>query len=537
MNVDTQEKEKGARRKRAPFKAFFILLPFLAILTLELFLRAIGFEYWPERPDPTCLPYLASRVEGDKTIYEPSRYYQLWNHHFQVQVPKEKEHKRIACLGGSATYGGSFGRPGSFSEWLSVMLSAVDRDAKWEVINAGQNGASSFGVLGIAAEIMMTRPDLVIIYCGNNEFRYHRLNPRPDCRGAWLKKIKLDSRTLRLGGMIADKLSNSEDKSKFDAGRVIGRGVEEIDSLWECGWDVENEEEVFRRYAGNLDKMVQAAKQGGARVFLCSIPVNLKDREPFGKYDEAGLEERTLREVNGFLDAGDEKYLEGDVKKALDYYIKAEESAPALARVKYRIACSYFSLGEKELASRHFHAALDLEAIKDRANGRINAAIREVAQKNGVTFVDLESAMADNSSAGIPGDDEFSDEVHPTLSGYEIIAERLLAAMIEEELVEPDKEWIQTARGARDYYRDHMPHDFLYASYMNAAKYNAAAARFERAKYYIKRAIQYKPADDEALDLLFALEKIKPPGIEQEAPWGTFDYALTLSGGKGKAKR
>lgn len=90
---------------------------------------------------------------------------------------------RIACLGGSSTYGHT---PTSNEKTWPARLEAHLREAypnrKIEVINAGTSGYSTFeSVVNLAFRVVEFEPDLVIVYHSINDMRCALYpNPQPD---------------------------------------------------------------------------------------------------------------------------------------------------------------------------------------------------------------------------------------------------------------------------------------------------------------------------------------------------------------------
>ncbi|MBM4087298.1 MAG: SGNH/GDSL hydrolase family protein, partial [Planctomycetes bacterium] len=82
---------------------------------------------------------------------------------------------RLFCLGDSAAYGRPYFPQAAFSAWLARDLRIALPGRPIEVINAAQPGMDSFGVRLVAGEALQFQPDLIIVYCGNNEFLPHNL--------------------------------------------------------------------------------------------------------------------------------------------------------------------------------------------------------------------------------------------------------------------------------------------------------------------------------------------------------------------------
>ena len=87
--------------------------------------------------------------------------------------------------------------------------------------------------------------------------------------------------------------------------------------------------------------------------------------------------------------------------------------------------------GQRVEATRAFEQARDLDQIRFRASGDINGVIRSWNGRRGLTLVDLEPAFQAASPAGIPGYDLFTDHLHPTQQGYELMGRTFLPAVLD----------------------------------------------------------------------------------------------------------
>ncbi len=81
---------------------------------------------------------------------------------------------RAFCVGGSTTYGRPYTPRTSFCSWLEDFLNYVDREHKWEVINAGGVSYASYRIALLIEELIQYEPDLVVVYTGHNEFLERR---------------------------------------------------------------------------------------------------------------------------------------------------------------------------------------------------------------------------------------------------------------------------------------------------------------------------------------------------------------------------
>ena len=127
----------------------------------------------------------------------------------------------------------------------------------------------------------------------------------------------------------------------------------------------------------------------------------------------------------GISEAGVADIREGRAQKVYVFAKKALERDDGLAIFHYLIAKSLDSLGKPSEARKHYILARDLDGFPHRSISSFNEAVREIAEKKGARFCDIEKAFADTSPDKIPGNNIFIDQCHPNKEGHRLIAEKL----------------------------------------------------------------------------------------------------------------
>ncbi|HKQ39314.1 MAG TPA: hypothetical protein VJ063_14645, partial [Verrucomicrobiae bacterium] len=347
-------------------KWLFRLAPILLLLSLPLIvegaLRLFGVGC------PTC--FLVRK--GDYWFPNDKFAVQFFGRHstsrpvyFRVPVQKPTHGVRIVVLGESA----AMGTPDPafcFGRILEVMLEgAVGPKDKVELVNAAMRGIDSHIVRKIAMDCARLRPDVFIIYMGNNEvIGLH--GPEPGCsrlsQWPWFMRAADFLKSTRLGQLL-DKAKGKRKKAE-----TIAQDMEFFRKhrLAPDDW---RREAVRQHLFANLRDICRAGKKAGAKVIVSTVPVNMKDFPPLG---------------------------------SIPSRYNAEEQ---------------FRLG-------HFQEALDWDALQFRADSKLNEKIREVATNEAV-LVDSVKTFAD-AEDGTPGAKLFRDHVHPTFEGDYLLAKTLL---------------------------------------------------------------------------------------------------------------
>ena len=164
---------------------------------------------------------------------------------------------RIVAVGDSCTFGGSWNQ--AYPYFLERLLSS-STTSKFEVINAGIEGYNStFALARIREEVIPLSPDLVIIYIGWNDLM--KVNPdnlSKRGRYTWLATFIDKSYLMKaLNKLLFYYLRPMVQKPKLESSE---QDLHVFDQF------------VPTVYEENLERMVLAVKEGGARVLLLTRP-------------------------------------------------------------------------------------------------------------------------------------------------------------------------------------------------------------------------------------------------------------------------
>jgi tetratricopeptide (TPR) repeat protein len=336
---------------------------------------------------------------------------------------------RIFVLGSSAAQGvpdPSF----SFGRILEVMLRKRYPGVPFEVVNAAMTAINSHVVLQIARDCATYEPDLFVVYTGNNEVVgpygpatvFQRWSPsRTMIRAnAWAKSMRtgqlLDSFLERLGAR-GNSPSAWRGMQMFTGNCVAA--------------DDPRLEAVYENFRQNLSDVCQVARRAGAGVILSTVAVNLKDCPPFSSLHRSGLSAEQLAEWKSIYEAGIK--LEGEKRwlEAIAKYEAAAQIDDHFAELPYRRGRCLLAAGRVVEARGQYVLARDLDALRFRADSRLNAIIREVGSEQGGTGVrlaDAEQSLAKGASgaSGLCGEESFYEHVHLKFDGNYLLARTVL---------------------------------------------------------------------------------------------------------------
>jgi len=330
---------------------------------------------------------------------------------------------RIFILGGSA----AAGTPEStfhFGQILQAMLRHRYPHTRFEVINAAMTAINSHTVREIARNCAARQPDVFVVYMGNNEV----VGPygpgggfAPFSPSLTTIRLSLWAKSTRTGQLLAGLLGGLGDRQPAGG----WRGMEMADRAG-VGPDDPRLENVYRHLRANLADICQAAHDASAKVVLCTVAVNLRDCPPFASRHRAGLSDADEARFQRFFDAGVARNSAGNLAAAVDAYQQALAVDGCHGETHFRLARCLEALARADEARRSYVRARDCDALRFRADSRINETIRQFAAeaRGKADLVDFERELAKHPASpnGIPGDALFYEHVHLRFEGNYALA-------------------------------------------------------------------------------------------------------------------
>ncbi len=419
-----------------------MLAPLLLLLLLEAGLRLGGYGY----PTSFLLPVKSGTVYTDNEkfawqFYSPDT--ALRPNPFMVSAVKPSQAIRICILGESAAAGTpdpSFG----FGRILEVMLRRQFPQKHIEVINAAMRGINSHIVLPIARDCARLKPDLFIVYMGNNEVvGLHAPGPKSGYLTPhrsllrlvqWCKATRLGQLTspaLQQWGLLGGHPKGEQQDMAFFRERRLAM-------------DDPRRRAVYDNFRANLQDLCQVIGNSGAKLVLSTVAVNLKDFPPFASVHSPNLSPQW----ETIYAAGIEAEAKGHIDAAIAHYQQAAALDPHYAELQFRLGRACLAAGRFKLARSYFQSARDWDALQFRADTRINELIRQVAAaapNRGVTLLEADQLVAESelSEHQIPGDQLFYEHVHFRFAG-----DYLMARLLDEAVIKSLPEKLGTAPGA-----------------------------------------------------------------------------------------
>lgn len=449
------EGRPGGRRLSLSKRLLFSLVTLLLFLgALELLLALIGVEPAWQGGDPLVgfsrqLPHFVEEQDADGTrfmVTAPAR--DALNYQ---RFPKDKPAgtTRIACLGGSTTYGRPFWDETSFSAWLRAFLPAAEPDREWEVINGGGISYASYRVLNVMEELAGFEPDLFVIYLGHNEFlewrTYGNLLDQPGI----MKDFRASAHRLRtttLVQRIADRITRRGENKAITLGEEVKRLP--IDAVGPESYqrDDIHRAKVVRHFGISLNRMLDVAERCGAKVLLIVPASNFRHFAPFKSVHPDGLDGPALDTWRANYREAIQALGEGDFGSSVGLLEQCLAIDPRHAETHYHHGQCLLRLGRPGEARAAFARAIEEDVCPLRAIQSTCSVIRETAAARGAPLVDFQAVLDAQSEYGITGDDFFHDHLHLRIEANRLLAVAVMERMTDRGWLAPD--WTPADRAA-----------------------------------------------------------------------------------------
>ncbi|MDB6110397.1 MAG: hypothetical protein JWR69_2147 [Pedosphaera sp.] len=385
----------------------------------ELALRLAGYGYSPHFFQKLRIGDEERYINNDQfglSFFPP----ELTRFPSPLNIPagKPADTYRIFILGESAAMGDPEPAFGA-GRYLQTLLQEKFPTKKFEVVNVGVTAINSHVILPIARECARYDGDLWIIYMGNNEM----VGPfgaattfGPQAPPVGFVRFSLALQQTRLGQLMAAmgrKLKGKSSKASSWGGMqmFVQNQVKPGDP---------RKEAVYRNFQQNLQDILKAGVDSGAKVILSTVGVNLKDSPPFASLAGTDLPAADRPAYERHYTEGCRAEAQGDFTTAAREFEQASRLDAQPAELEFRWGESVLRLGQASAARAHFQRACDLDALPFRADSRINDLITQAARQpgnRGVVWFDAVSALETNNPTGITGVESFYEHVHFNFDG------------------------------------------------------------------------------------------------------------------------
>jgi len=412
-SVPVKEQElPRAWRYWSPRIAVAVLMPVLLIGAIEGVLRALDVGFPTDATVPCTLKGHAASCYN---LFFPAPFFPpgmiKTPQAYAIPADKPAGTYRIFVLGESAAMGDP--DPAyAFSRYLEVMLRKRYPSVNFEVVNTGSVAVNSHVLLPLSKGLAKQRPDLFIIYSGNNEV-VGPYGPGTALTSSGMRlpviRTSIFLRSTRVGQLLTKLGAQKKEWGGMEM--FLDKQVPADSPLMKY---------TYANFEANLRDTIAVARAAGARVIVSTVATNLKDCAPFASMHREGLSPEDLRSWNALMQQGTELENARSYDEALKVYQAAEKIDDRYAELQFRMARSSWMLGDYAGAREHFQRSRDLDTLRFRADSRINEINRSVASSaEGTELVDAEDVFSKASANGIVSSDLVYEHVHMTpLANY-----------------------------------------------------------------------------------------------------------------------
>jgi tetratricopeptide (TPR) repeat protein len=290
--------------------------------------------------------------------------------------------RRVFILGESVA--ADFGNRSSLL--LANKLHEHFPSCSFEIIPCMTVGYDSYRVLQLMKEVVNYRPDLVLVFAGNNTASHLRPGlPLKLYSGTWIYRL-------------------------IDRNFLVRSAVQRT------------EKDVNAAFTGDLEQMSEICRRRKIPLALFTLPCNFKDLPPSGP---GWFFSRNLFLAQVAFEKGlwnrSRYFLEEQLKKG---------NPREQPQILYATGRCLEKAGRYSRAKEYFIKALTLEGnLAWRCPPQRNEIIRKISAKNDLILVDLERKFISLSPHGLVGDDFFKDNCH-WLEPYDrVVVESLISSL------------------------------------------------------------------------------------------------------------
>lgn len=348
---------------------------------------------------------------------------------------KRKGTFRIFIVGSSAAYGWPYTENYGFSGYLRRALDNA-APGKFEIINAAGVSFGSHRELDVLKDVILFDPDLVIIFCGNNEYvERNVLTSAPDSRkiAGKMRSVLGKSniyRAVRLGvreiapGVL--RRQPQADLTDIRADPFVRRGT--------LGRSAEVDNSVLNNYQANILAMKKLLVDKNIKGLFCTVPTNVAGWQPYAVPPRFSSAEQSIRwgEIQKEVESLNERNTKWDQESLRRTAALVEEAlkiAPGHAGSLYTLGQVHLAQKAYPLAYQELVGAKDADARPIRTLSSFNNVIRSIPEESkGIFVADIENAVAEVIRNGLT-EGIFLDYCHFTLEGNKFVAIALLPVL------------------------------------------------------------------------------------------------------------
>ncbi len=413
--------------KQNIFRLILVLIPFIILILLEAILRLTGYG--------TDLSIVAAINRNDKNYYtmnqlvgnryfDENRLFYRKGSHDYFEVNKSPNTVRVFCFGASTTAGFPYEYNAIPSEFLRDRLIDALPGKNIEVINTAIAATNSYTVAEFVNELRSYKPDLFIIYMGQNEFYgAFGIGSTISIGGSrWLIKTYLwmqQFKTFQLIKSIISYLSSYFNAPHDEEDKLLMEQMVKNKSIKFHGSEYNT---AINSFKDNYKEIIESAKENKIPIIISTLVTNEKDLPPFVSMHSIELKDSQKSKWYEYYNRGLTLIKNKDYKTALNYFEKTLSIDSLPADIHYQIGVCYYYLKNYKEAESQYKLAKNLDGLRFRAPSEFNEIIKQLASEYKVPVSDIDKNFGQDSPHEIIGNELLVDHVHPNIRGYFLLA-------------------------------------------------------------------------------------------------------------------
>jgi tetratricopeptide (TPR) repeat protein len=450
---EAAQRQASARGRRWLFRLAALGIGFCLLGGIEALCALCGWGR-PELHDDPFVGFRSVRplfvLSEDRARYEISKPRQPYFCPQSFSANKPHDEYRIFCLGGSTVQGNPYAVETAFSTWLEISLTAAEPNRRWKAVNCGGVSYASYRLTPIVEEVLHYKPDLIVVYVGDNEFLEDRKFDHIRDRGKLLNVSIAAASRLRTFTLLREGLARLHGSSSSDPPQGRPQLPAEVEALldYRGGLEIYHRDEAWRRgviqqFVFSLHRMVQLCRDAGVPIILMNPVCNIGDCPPFKSEHRADVSAEELTQWQSLFETARLHFRREshDLYQAIAKLEQACKIDPLHAGGWYTLGECYRSVGRMEQARVAYQRAKELDVCPLRIIEPMSEAILKLARETRTPLVDVQQLFESSHPHNIVGSDQLVDHVHPSIQGHQRIAEALIEKLVELGVVQPTANW------------------------------------------------------------------------------------------------
>src|SRR5574338_761440 len=412
--------------KKNIFGIILVLIPFALFLVLELALRAFGYaddiRLVDEIERNGKQYYTINQLVGKRYFNKDRLYFRKGSHDY-FEINKSPNTVRVFCFGESTMAGFPYEYNAIPTEFLRDRLQAALPGKNIEVINTAIAAVNSYTVDEFADELVKYKPDLFVVYLGQNEFYgvYGVGSTISIGKNRSLIKTYLWLGQFRTFTLIKNLIDSVEGIFRSDDTSENKVLMEEMAST-SIRYDSDDFRTAVSTFRDNYAEIIATARENNVPVVISTLIRNENHLEPFVSFHSLSIGDSLKTRSVELYKLGLAKLNIHDYEAAAGYFNQSISIDSIPANVHYSLGKCYEQLGKYELAEKQYSLAADLDGLRFRAPSEFNDIVARLGREFMVPVADVYDQFKLNSDNGIIGSNLLVDHVHPNIRGYFLLA-------------------------------------------------------------------------------------------------------------------